>query len=141
MNKDKVLVLGRGFLGSAFERNGYKVVGRDDFSFYEEYDEHDVTRWDKLFAPYDVVINCIARSDTRWCEEDENFEELMEVNAQLPRYLSCAVHRTGKKLVHISTGCLYDSRGAGKSYEGDFSSAHCNYVVSKWAGEIGRAHV
>jgi len=133
----KILVLGGGFLGSTFGDYGYDVAGRDMFEWdvsRGEPTQNSVYLEDK-FKEYDAVVNCIAKSDTRWCEDPDNFEELMGINADAPNYLSGVCERTGVQFVHISTGCLYDSRGQGKSSETDFKSAHCNYVVSKWAGE------
>lgn len=140
MKSDKVLVLGCGMLGLAFERNGFKVVGRSIFNYDGMEDEPEFQDWHVLFSQYDVVINCIGKSDTRWCEDPANFEELMEVNAELPMRLSRACDYANTKFVHISTGCLYDTRGKGKCHEDQFKSAHCNYVVSKWAGEGYLSH-
>jgi len=141
MNKDKVLVLGNGMLGNAFKRHGYEVVGREAFDWDWEGMQCDVARdayiheHNKLFEPFGVIINCIGKSDTRWCEDPANFDELMGVNAELPRYLSTVCEGSKKKFVHISTGCVYDTRGQGKAYEYGFLSAHCRYVIAKWAGE------
>lgn len=137
MSEKKVLVLGRGFLGSTFERHGYTVVGRKVFDWSTSMNSPIQTDEEivRLFSEYDVVVNCIAKSDTRWCENADNFNELMSINAELPKYLSRKCSNTSTKFVQISTGCLYDSRGQGKSSEDGFMSAHCNYVVSKWAGE------
>ena len=132
-----ILVLGCGFLGSTFERHGYTVLGRDKFEWSTGMNspvqtDHAVCG---TFREYDAVVNCIAKSDTRWCETPENFVELMSINAELPRYLSNMCEKSGTQFIQISTGCVYDSRGVGKSSEDDFKSAHCNYVVSKWVGE------
>lgn len=142
VSRKNVLCLGNGFLGSTFRRHGYTVVGRDVFDWSTVMNAPVQTDSEivDLFRKYDVVINCIAKSDTRWCENPVNFHELMSINAELPKYLSLKCSTTNTKLVHISTGCLYDSRGKGKSSEGDFLSAHCNYVVSKWAGERFLSH-
>jgi dTDP-4-dehydrorhamnose reductase len=146
MSKKKVLVLGRGFLGSTFERHGHTVYGRDTVDWCETNDEvickkfgQELTNSDHIivntFKKYDAVVNCVAKSDTRWCENPDTFRELMSINALFPKYLSEMCEIAGTQFVQISTGCLYDSRGAGKSAEDDFLSAHCNYVVSKWTAE------
>ena len=125
----KILVLGKGFLGQEFESMGYEVWGKDRL----------VLRRDtqlEFLGDYDVVINCIGISDTRFCELPENFPKVLQTNSSLPYGLSrgCEFYET--KFVHISTGCLYDEIGRPCS-EDDFLAAHCGYTVSKYAGEIG----
>lgn len=58
------------------------------------------------------------------------------VNGILPSRLStlCAEH--GKRLVHISTGCLYDCNDYPQT-ETEFTVSHCRYTVAKWVGENG----
>jgi dTDP-4-dehydrorhamnose reductase len=83
---------------------------------------------------FDVVINCIGKSDTRWCES--HFEEAFYSNALTVRALSnyCKVKKL--KFVHVSTGCLYDGSNENiDNTENDFIAAHCNYVITKWAAE------
>jgi len=121
------VVLGRGFLGSEFERHGYKVFGRDEF-------EHPCMYYENALAGYQTIINCIGNADTRACEDPAKWEEVYHVNANLPKRLSDYCHRHGKKLVHISTGCVYDKNNAPQNEE-SFISSHCRYVVSKLAGE------
>lgn len=124
----KIVVLGRGYLGSEFEKNGFEVWGKDKFhpnplSGYAYHALNDV----------DIVINCIGKSNTRWCEKQENWEQVMYSNYHIPAYLSSYCARRNKKLVHISTGCLYDAENC---KETDFLTAHCAYTVSKFAAEM-----
>jgi dTDP-4-dehydrorhamnose reductase len=124
----KCVVLGNGFLGSEFKRNGkYTVLDRNEFQIGNELN---------ILDPYDVIINCIGISDTRYCETQKGFEDAMIVNGIFPGVLSKYCQSTGKKFVHISTGCLYD-----ESYrsctEKDFTVCHCGYTVTKYAGEKG----
>ncbi len=129
----KIIVLGRGFLGKKFEQKGFEVWGKDKF---------ELIKGDEILFPlvyptdYDVVINCIAKSNTRWCEEPENFGEALWSNGEVPRILSEFCLANSKRFVHISTGCLYDS-GSYPYTEGDFMTTHCNYTVTKWVGEKG----
>lgn len=120
----KAVVLGRGFLGQEFERQGFTVYGRDKF-LAEAYDV-------AVLDEFDVIINCIAKTDTRWCEDKANIDTVLQVNSFLPGRLSQYCQKFGKKFVHISTGCLYEKQN---SAESSFLAAHCLYTVSKWAGE------
>jgi len=127
------IVLGHGFLGKAFEKKGFEVWGRDRF---ELAGRGVVGASLPHLAGYDTIINCIAKSNTRWCEKPENFCEAIWSNGDVPRILSNYCAAVGKQFVHISTGCLYDS-GLYPYTETDFMTTHCNYTVSKWIGEKG----
>jgi dTDP-4-dehydrorhamnose reductase len=138
MDKKNVLVLGgSGFLGSVFARHGYLGMGKEYFEWDSKRNRpvQDDDYIAELLNSSDAVVNCIAKSDTRWCEDPANFTELMSINSMLPKYLSDMCDTVDTKFIHISTGCLYDTRGNGKSNENTFKSAHCNYVVSKWVAE------
>jgi dTDP-4-dehydrorhamnose reductase len=121
------VVLGRGFLGAEFERQGYTVYGRDTF-YHPCHEMHEV------LAPFNTVINCIGNADTRACEDVANWDKVHSVNAWLPRMLSDHCSRYHKRFVHISTGCVYDQNDKPQT-EDDFTSSHCRYVVSKLTGE------
>lgn len=126
MNNEKTIVLGRGFLGKEFERYGFEVWDRKKFN----YPQIDFTDLDE----YDTIINCIGCADTRYCEKQENWKHVWEVNTCLVQYLSDYCKSKGKKFVHISTGCVYDQNNSPQK-ETDFVSSHCKYVVSKLAAE------
>ena len=126
----RAIVLGAGFLGKAFEKAGFEVWGKDKMMLPALPDVMD------RLMPYDVVINCIGKSNTRWCEDRDNFQAAMLSNAAIPRILSDYCMGTDKQFVHISTGCLYDHLTRGNT-EKSFKTAHCNYTVTKWAGEMG----
>jgi len=126
----KIIVLGRGFLGKKFEQKGFEVWGRDKFDI--PYNTLIYGQTAHLLREYDVIINCIAKSNTRWCED--NFHEALWSNGTIPRLLSGYCLVNGKKFVHISTGCLYDS-GPYPYTETDFMTTHCNYTITKAVGE------
>lgn len=128
MNKEKTIVLGRGFLGKEFEKMGYKVLGRKEFNY-------DPTIYPLLkLCKYDTIINCIGNADTRACEDPKNWNSVYSVNAKLVADLSLFCRSRDKKFVHISTGCVYDKNDKPQK-ETDFVSSHCRYVVSKLAAE------
>lgn len=122
------VVLGNGFLGNQFARNGWTVWDRSKFSYEKGKFQTD---WNEL-SNFDTIINCIGISDTRFCEQSLSIA--IDINGELPRKLSQYCECNHKKFVHISTGCLYDFTNA---YENEFIVAHCNYTVSKWIGEKG----
>jgi len=124
----KTVVLGSGFLGKAFEKAGLKVWDKTNFYVDENNCDEVVSKLDN----FEVVINCIGKSDTRFCETDTR--AALWSNAVVPTMLSDYCSRTGKYFVHISTGCLYD-RNDRPQRETDFMAAHCNYTMTKWVGE------
>ncbi len=125
----KIAVLGKGYLGSTFAKYGYTVLGREDF--YIDCGCPD-GYLDTIFESYDVIINCIAKSNTRFCEE--NFLSACVSNSKVPSILSNWCASNGKKFVHVSTGCLYDINNIPQR-ETDTLAAHCNYTLTKWIGE------
>lgn len=136
MDKSKVIVLGDGFLGNAFKRAGYEVWGRDKFEWNGPSFPPEFLRGMLRGKDVEAVVNTIGISDTRFCEDDNNWDLIHSVNGILPGYLSRQCGGLAR-FVHISTGCLYDKNNGVGQKESDFKAAHCNYVVSKWIGEIG----
>jgi len=136
-NMSGILVLGDGYLGGQYRKNGYTVWGRERW----EFDSDDVEgSMDKLFtefvvSDYHTIINCIGTADTRRCEDPKHWDQVYSVNAELPRHLSKRCNDHGIKFVHISTGCVYDQNHMPQR-EDAFLSSHCRYVVSKLAGEF-----
>ena len=127
----KIIVLGKGFLGKKFEMRGYEVWDRKRF----EVSAVDINL--SALDGFDVVVNCIGKSNTRWCEGRKNFPSALWSNGILPGILSdYCNYEGGQKFVHISTGCLYDD-GAFPQDENSLLAAHCNYTVTKWVGEQG----
>jgi UDP-glucose 4,6-dehydratase len=135
MVKGKTLVLGNGFLGSTFKRNGFHTVGRQFMSIEEMMANPDELDSTFEFHEADIIINCIGESNTRFCEDPLNWRQVLQVNGLFPGYLSDICGKYGKKFVHISTGCLYENtQGTKKEY--DLLETHCNYTVSKHVGEL-----
>lgn len=152
MNKQQVLILGDGFLASEFIRHGYQnhtqrkqsILGTKNYFRVPNNEQNfmdDVyyylNRLIRNFESVDTIINCIGIANTRYCEDPKNFDEIVRINGTFVKYLSTFCNASNIKLVHISTGCLYDTRSKGSCTENDLISAHCNYVVSKWIGEMG----
>lgn len=134
----KKCVLGDGYIGSAYKNAGYDCIDRSKFVYFAGIDcwtTHN--RFENIFSPYDIIINCIGITDTKWTEVPENCSKTFNTNANLVRDLSQYCKRRDKKLVHISTGDLY-----GNSFQWEDNieeskklDANTNYRLSKLAGE------
>lgn len=131
------MVLGNGFLGKCFGRNGFRTYGRDKLGSVYDMMMHPyrLTEMDE-FNNAKYIVNCIGISDTRFCEERRNWQDVLEVNGVFPGFLSDVCRNYNKKLIHISTGCLYEGTN-GKKKETDPVETHCNYTLSKHVGELG----
>lgn len=131
---NKILVLGRGYLGTEFERHGIETWGKDKFQI--QFSDKAILGYQlEELKNYDVVVNCIGKSNTRWCEEDENFSEALFVNGYLPGIISDFCKENNIRFVQVSTGCLYDNVEEPNT-ESAFKGAHCNYTITKWIGEL-----
>ena len=135
---NRVLVLGNGFLGKQYAKNGYTVWGRDKFNVDPDhvYDSVYDQLTSEALKDFDVVINCIGNANTRECEDPAYWEVVHAINAELPTQLSNLCSGLGKQFVQISSGCVYDKNNE-PQHEDSYISSHCRYVVSKLAGEFG----
>jgi len=106
----KVLVLGDGKLGSEIvKQTGWKYISRKkdgfDITNPHDYVEHFLKVFDGVAAKrkYDVIVNCIANTDTYSEDKQTMFETNFEAVADLSDFCkSCGI-----KLVHISTDYVY----------------------------------
>jgi dTDP-4-dehydrorhamnose reductase len=134
---DNVLVLGNGFLGKQYNKNGFTVWGRDKLDIDPNNIEGslDVLFTKEVCDKYDTIINCIGNANTRMCEDPLYWDVVYAINAHLPKVLSslCEVH--GMRFVQISSGCVYDQNNEPQK-EDSYLSSHCRYVVSKLVGEF-----
>ncbi len=77
-----------------------------------------------------AVINTAAKIDLDWCEV--NPEECYSVNALGALNVALACDALGWKLVHISSGCVFDGMGTEKAYtEEDVPTPASAYAQSK----------
>ena len=132
--RKKIAVIGEGFLGSNFtsgkKLRRLKVFDRDTLSISTTSDLRSCQKL--LLDKYDVVVNCIAKSNTRFCED--HYQSAYYSNVIVPKLLNKYCAETGKKFVHISTGCLYDINSQPQT-ETSSLAAHCNYTLTKWQAE------
>lgn len=93
----KVLVLGDGLLGS-------EIVKQTNWDFISrKQDEFDIRGGNFNFYGYDVIVNCIAYTNTYSDNKDDNWDINYKAVTNLVEY--CNTHNI--KLVHISTDYVY----------------------------------
>lgn len=133
MNPQNTIILGDGYVSRAYQRKGYKCIDRTQFYF----EPHNFDVLIPLIKGYSYIINCIAKTDTKWCENSSNFKQLWQTNVLFVDYLAQYCVTNGIKLIHISTTDLY-----GNSHEWAENTEDCrkldlntDYRLTKYAGE------
>ncbi len=92
----------------------------------------DFTSLRKLdFRSNDVVINCIGITN----KKDKEPNELYVVNSLFPRVLADYCERSGAKLIHITTDCVFSGKMEGSYWPFDHPDARDTYGISKFLGE------
>ena len=101
--KNKILILGNGFMGERIrEELGGDISGRI-LNSYSEADKEV-----KRFNP-GILINCIGITGRRNVDDCELVkDEALLANSFLPIMLAEVALRRGIKLVHISSGCIFN---------------------------------
>lgn len=127
MEKLRVLVLGDGLLGTEIvKQTGWDCVSRKKDGF----DINDVESFPSYFTEifdgvasknkYDVIVNCIANTNTYSSNKDEHWN----VNYVFVNNLINTCNKLGVKLVHISTDYVYSGSDQNSSEED--VPVHCN---------------
>jgi dTDP-4-dehydrorhamnose reductase len=120
----KVIVLGKGKLGGEIvKQTGWDYLCRA---------EHEITidnfdEWKNRMDEYDVVVNCIANTDTY----SDNKEKHWKANYELVTFLAEYCDDNGKKLVHISTDYLYQNSVDDAKEEDEPMFEHTWYLMTK----------
>ena len=100
----------------------------------------DVNNFSKLkkilnkFKP-NIVINCIGKLKNT----NSSVEDIYKTNSLLPKFLESYSHLLKFKVIHISTDCVFGTKGNYK--EKDFCDAKDHYGISKILGEIKSKNV
>ncbi len=100
--KDKILILGKGFMGQRIQ----KALGCN-ISGIKIYNYNDAESVIKKYSPK-ILINCIGypgRNNVDDCEED--LDKTIFANTFVPILLAEAAIRNKVRLIHISSGCIY----------------------------------
>lgn len=124
----KVLIIGRGFVGSAlaaaipnavyitrdkhgddgltskdsvglFGAKGYTSFGTMDY-------DHCWNLWDPIIGKYDLVINTIADTDTNCCLKGIDVRQMTSINYAFPLLIADLCYQKGTVFVNLSTACL-----------------------------------
>ena len=98
---DKKIILGYGLLGK-------ELVKQTNWDYLSKtsnplFNFNDISSYINLIKPYNVVINCIANTDTY----SQNKEEHWNVNYKSVSDLVDICNQNNQKLVHISTDYIY----------------------------------
>ena len=120
----KVIVLGKGKLGGEIvKQTGWDYLCRA---------EHEITidnfdEWKNRMDEYDVVVNCIANTDTYSDDKEKHWK----ANYELVTFLAEYCDDNGKKLVHISTDYLYQNSVDDAKEEDEPMFEHTWYMFTK----------
>jgi dTDP-4-dehydrorhamnose reductase len=120
----KVLVLGKGKLGSEIvKQTGWDYLSRA---------EHEITidnfdTWKSRMIEYDVIVNCIANTDTYSDDKEKHWK----ANYELVTFLAEFCDENNKKLVHISTDYLYQNSVTEAKETDDCEFEHTWYMFTK----------
>lgn len=135
MKPARVLIFGRGQLGSfyraTFEAQGCAVeIPEGDIR-----DEHFISGAVSAAQP-DLIVNVAAKTNIDWCEM--NKEEAFRINTLGAEAIAKAAEERGIYLVHLSSGCVQESRSAEEIHaEEDAPHPLCYYSWTKvWAENL-----
>lgn len=124
MGELKVLVLGDGLLGS-------EIVKQTNWDFISRKTGFDINNLDCIDESYNVILNCIAHTDTYSKEREKHWE----INCVFVKNLIEFCNKKNIKLIHISTDYIY-TNSIEEASENDVP-VHCNnwYGYTKLLGD------
>lgn len=124
MEKLKVLVLGDGLLGG-------EIVKQTNWDFLSRKKGFDINDLTKINDSYNVILNCIAHTDTYSKDKDKHWE----VNCVFVKNLIDFCNEKNIKLIHISTDYIYSNSVEDASEED--VPVHCDnwYGYTKLLGD------
>ena len=137
MGKLKVLVLGDGLLGSEIvkqtewacisrKRHGFDITDNSTYHLMTKVEFGSIQ-----YCPYDVILNCIANTDTYSDNKDAHWD----ANYKGVSHLIDFCNKWKVKLVHISTDYVYSNSDTEATE--DTVPVHCNnwYGYTKLLGD------
>jgi len=138
--KNKILLLGYGFLGKAISNEALKRnyhIKKTRLHNDNETIQLDITNQNQVYELItyhkpNVIINCISRNDIDNLEKNPKLAT--NVNVKGIKNLAEICKKTGIRLIHISTDSIFD--GIKNMYlENDKPNPINNYAKSKLKGE------
>ena len=133
----KKLILGSGKVSQIFyslDPDNTRVVPRTECDI-TEYDE--VLSALRRYSP-EVVINCAAKTNLEYCEEEKALA--LCVNTLGPVNVINACNNLKIKLVHISSGCLFDGNDKMSTEDSEPTPSVWYTWTKKWADEALLSH-
>lgn len=135
MENERIVCLlgGNGMLGRAVKLvlqenlpEGFKLISPEAFNCLIHAFEHGIPE------DSEYVINCIGMTKPRCTPGRE--QEAIFVNSMFPLALSESCRRAERKLIHISTDCVFSGRDGGYSEDSPVDPQEI-YGASKFLGE------
>ena len=126
----KRLILGKGKVSNIIKKDTDTILSRKDC------DITDILSIQEAICEYapDIVINCAAKTNLEYCQDFKIESFKSNTSGVLNVVESCK--RYGIKLVHISSGCLFDGNDFISTEETEPSPAVWYTWTKKWADEI-----
>jgi len=100
--KNKILILGKGFIGRRLQEELKCPIS--DKHIYSYKDAQELV---KKFSPK-IIINCIGYTGRNVDDCEKDLDKTLMANTFVPIILAEAALRNKIKLVHISSGCIYN---------------------------------
>jgi len=120
----KTLICGNGWIGNIVK----DFLGAEMFAGRIK----DITP--KVVSKYDVLINCAGKTNIDWCEKNKS--EALAVNAVGAGELARVCRQAGKKFVHLSSACIFESLHADDwKDESSTPNPGCFYSLTKVVAE------
>ena len=99
----RILILGDGLLGSEIQKQtGWDLISRNS-NMFEFTTFHNDPKWIEVLNGYDVIVNCIANTDTYSGVKGDHWE----INYQAVHKLIEVCNEHDIKLVHIGTDYMF----------------------------------
>ncbi len=99
--KDKILILGKGFIGSILQKELGCEISDEEVHSYNDVEEI-ITK----FRP-EIIINCVGHTGTNVDDCEKDLDKTLTANTFVPIILAEFTRRNNIRLVHISSGCIY----------------------------------
>lgn len=128
------LILGDGKVSKIIRTTSDEILSHRDFDITDQRQVLDVVSRSSA----DVVINAVAKTNLEWCQDNKN--ECYEVNTRGAMNVLNACAESGKKLVHISSGCLFDGNERITTETSPASPAVWYTWTKLWADQIIENH-